>query len=150
MKMEKQKTRIKTPWHLWFIGLFFIFLNGVGVYDYFMMLGHNPAYYSSLNLGEAVFTYFTDYPISFKIFWIINLSSGLIASILLLFRNRWAVPVALICVSSLIILDVLTFGFRDRWHVFGPWLSLFDIAILLMMFGLFLYCRMMIKRGVLR
>lgn len=156
--MEKQNARIetshehriRTPWHLWFIGLFFIFLYAYGVYDYFMMLGHNSAYYSSKNYGEAVFTYFTDSPLLPAIFWTVNISSGLIAPILLLFHTHWAVPGALISAICLLCLDFLTFGFRDRWHVLGPWISLFDIAILLMTFGLFLYCRAMAKRGVLR
>lgn len=144
------KHQIRTPWHLWFIAIFFIFLSSQGVYDYFMTLGLNSDYFSSQNYGEAHITYFTNYPIVPAAFWTIGISSGLIAPILLLFRLRWAVQVALISVVSQLCLDILTFGFRGRWQVFGPWISLFDILILLLTFGLFLYCRSMSARGVLR
>jgi hypothetical protein len=149
-EMEKKKAKVGTPWHLWLVGVFFVFLNACGVYDYFMMLGHDPAYYQMNKHGEAVVAYFTDYPILFNVFWAVSISSGLIASILLLVRSRWAVPGALICFVSLICLDVLTFALRDRWHVFGPWSALFDIIILLMMYVLFLYSQKMAKIGVLR
>jgi len=142
--------RIKAPWHLWFLGLFFILICSIGMYDYFMVLGHNVDYLNSLNLGEAVISYFTDYPIVFLIFWTINVFSGLISSILLLFRSKWAVWGGLVATISMLCLDVLTFAFRNRWNVFGPWLSLIDITILLMTCGFFFYCRALAKRGVLK
>ncbi|TCP99840.1 hypothetical protein EDD79_103228 [Serpentinicella alkaliphila] len=60
-----------------------------------MMLSHNEAYYNSQGYGLDVFEYFTDYPILPLVFWTINVGSGLIAPVLLLFRSRWAVLVAL-------------------------------------------------------
>ncbi len=64
MDHAKSKTplqRAKAPWHLYLAGIFFFFLYANGIYDYFMTLGHNDAYYSSKNYGEEVYTYFTDY-----------------------------------------------------------------------------------------
>ncbi|CAH8704946.1 hypothetical protein M5W83_13180 [Paenibacillus thiaminolyticus] len=149
-KIETSVQRIRTPWHLWFIGLFFIFLYTNGIYDYFMMRGHNEAYYSAKNYGEAVFVYFTNYPMLPLIFWTINVFSGLIAPILLLIRSRLAVQVSLISSVSILCQEFITFAFMDRWNTLGPWISLFDIGILITTFGLFIYCRSMNKRGVLR
>lgn len=149
-KLENSlEQRIKAPCHLWLIGLFFIFLYANGIYDCFMMLGHNSAYYSSKNYGEAVMVYFTDYPLLPLIFWIAHLVSGLIAPTLLFFRSHWAVQVSLISAISIILQEFLTFVFRNRLYVLGPWISLFDIAIMLMTLGLFIYCKAMAKRGVL-
>jgi hypothetical protein len=145
-----QENSIRTPWHLWFIGLFFIFIYTYGIYDYFMMLGHNEAYYNSKRFGDTVLAYFTDYPILPLVFWTMNVFSGLIAPILLLFHTRWAAQVAMISSISMLCLEFITFTFMNRWNVLGPWISLFDIVILLMTFSLFLYCRVMVKRGVLK
>lgn len=156
MKKQNTKTetspnhRISPPWHLWFVSLFYVLLNAVGVYDYVMTLGKNAAYFSSQNYGDTQIAYFTDYPLLPAIFWTIAVSSALAASILLLFRTRWAILVVVIAVVSQLCLDIVTFGFLNRWHVFGTRQSLFDIVILLLMIGLFLYSRSMSVRGVLR
>ncbi|UNC92333.1 hypothetical protein [Candidatus Contubernalis alkaliaceticus] len=141
--------RIKVPWHFWLIGLFFVFIYAIGAYDYFMMLGLNEAYYSYNNFGKGVYAYFTNYPMLPLIFWTTNIFSGIVAPILLFFRLRWAVQASFISVVSIMLLQFITFGFMDRWNVFGTWLSLFDIVIMLTTFGFFLYCRAMAKRGVL-
>lgn len=144
------KDRIKALWHLWLIGSFFIFIYANGIYDYFMMLGHNASYYNSKHYGEAVVKYFTNYPIVFLVFYTTNIFCGLIAPILLLFRTRWTVLVSFVSAISMLCLEVLTFTFRNRWNILGPWVSLFDIALLLITIGFFFYCKALRKRGVLK
>ena len=141
---------IKIPWHLWLMGFFFIFIYANGVYDYFMMLGLNVDYYNSKHYGEAVVAYFTNYPIGLLILYTVNIFCGLLSPILLLFRTRLAMWVAFISAVSMLFLEVLTFSFRNRWNVLGPWVSLFDITLLLMTWGLFFYCRALAKKGVLK
>ncbi len=140
----------KTPWHLWFVALFFLLLNIFGLYDYIMVLDLNEAYFKSQNFGSPIITYFTYYPLLPRIFWTIGVTSGVITPILILMRTRWAVWLAFVCVISLGCLHIITFGFMNRWNVFGPWLSLFDTSIFLLTVGLYLYCRRMSARGVLQ
>lgn len=71
------------------------------------------------------------------------------AALLLLACSRWAVPVALVSATAQLALNVLTFGFRNRWEVFGPWLSLFDIAVMALAFAFWWYSRAMHRRGVI-
>ncbi|ADZ20651.1 membrane protein [Clostridium acetobutylicum EA 2018] len=141
---------IKIPWHLWLIGLLFVFIYANGVYDYFMMLGHNVDYYNSKHYGEAVVAYFTNYPIVFLILYTTNIFCGLICPILLLFRIQWAMWIGFASAVSMFFLEVLTFAFRNRWDVFGPFISIFDITLLIITWGLFFYCRKLTKRGVLK
>ncbi|WP_323173615.1 hypothetical protein [Natrialba sp. PRR66] len=140
----------KTPWHLWVVAVFFLLLNAVGLYDYIMILELNEAYFNAQNWGDAHLAYFTDYPLLPRIFWTTGIVSGVVAPILLLLRIRWTVWLAFISATTRACLAVITFGFMNRWDVFGPWLSLFDISILLMTVGFYLYCRRMAARGVLR
>lgn len=141
---------IKTPWHLWFMGTFFILVYSIGVYDYFMVHGNNIDYLNSLNVRGDLIAYFTDYPLVFSVLWTINVFSGPIAAWLLLFRTKWAVWGGLVATIAMLCLDILTFAFRNRWGVFGPLTSLIDITILLMTSGFFFYCRTLAKRGVLK
>lgn len=140
----------KTPWHLWVVAVFFLLLNTAGLYDYFMVLELNEAYFNTQNWGAAHLAYFTDYPLLPRIFWTIGIASGVVTPILLLLRTRWTVWLAFISITSQACLAFITFGFMNRWDVLGPWSSLFDISILLITLGLYLYCRRMAARGVLR
>lgn len=147
--MSAHKHRVRIPWHFWSIGLFFIFLYAYGIYDFFMMLGHNLDYYNSKKFGENVIVYFTDYPLIPLLLWLTNIVGGVVAPILMLFRLKWAVQVSLISAISIMLLQFVTFTFMNRWETLGTWISIFDIGIMLMTFGLFIYCKMMSKRSVL-
>ncbi|MBM7833229.1 hypothetical protein [Clostridium sardiniense] len=149
MSYKKEK-RIKTPWHLWFVAILFIFIYTNGVYDYFMMLGHNMDYYNSKGYGDTVVQYFTNYLTPFLILYTMNIFAGILAPILLLLRKKVATYVALISAVSDTLLLILTFLFRNRLNVLGFSIALFDIGIALSTFGLYYYCTKMKKKEILR
>lgn len=139
-----------TPWHLWCVAVFFILLYAAGIYDYLMNIWLNEAYINSQNYEAVHIAYFTDYPLLPRIFWTIGIASGLAAPLLLLFRTHWASWLALTSATSQVCLALITFGFMNRWSVFGLQQSIFDVSIILITFGLYLYCRRLSARGVLR
>lgn len=138
------------PWHLWLLGSGFVLLNLGGVYDYVMALSENAGYFRSQDYTGDQIRYFTDYPAGFAVFWTIGVWGSLIAGVLLLLRTRWALPVAIAGLVGLVVLDVLTFTFRDRWQMLGTGLAGFDLAIVALTAGFVLYCRVQRSRGVLR
>lgn len=107
-------------------------------------------YLNSLKVKGDVVAYFTDYPLLFSSLWTINVFSLPIAAVLLVFRRKWAVWGALAATISKLSLDVLTFTFWDRFRLFGPWLSLVDITILLLTCGFYFYCKAMARKGILK
>ncbi|MDP4145406.1 MAG: hypothetical protein Q8936_13135 [Bacillota bacterium] len=145
----KTEIRKKTPWHLWIISIFFIFIYAYGVYDYFMMLGHNVDYYNARGYGENVVKYFTNYPIPFLILYTTNVLTGLLAPILLLFKKKIAASIALVSAVSDTLLLILTFLFRNRLNVLGISIAIFDIGIAIITFGLYFYCNKMKERDIL-
>lgn len=149
MNLKTKKT-VKTPWHIWLIAIFFIFIYANGIYDYFMMLGHNMDYYKAKGYGEIVVQYFINYPIPFLILYNINIYCGILAPVLLLFKKKWATYVALVSAVSYTILLILTFTLRNRWNVLGTSVAIFDIGIVLLTYVLYFYCRNMNKKEVLR
>lgn len=141
---------MKRPWRIWIIALLFIFIYAMGIYDFFMMLSHNAAYYSSHGYGENVIAYFSNYPVYFLVFWVGNLLCGFAAPILLLLKKAVSKQIALVSAMSDFLLLILTFMFRDRWNVLGAHIAAFDAFILLMTFGLYLYCVYMEKSGAFK
>lgn len=131
----------KNPWHLWFIALFLLFMYSMGIYDLFMMLGHNEDYYLSHGYGGQVIKYFTNYPIYFGGLWVTNLICGFTAPILLMIRIKTAKIFAFISAVSDLLLIILTSIFRNRLQVLGAKVVCFDIFILLITFGLYIYCK---------
>jgi hypothetical protein len=148
--MKSEENHKKTPWHLWVIGVFFFSLYSVGVYDYFMMLGLNEAYYSYNKFGEEVFAYFNNYPLFPQVFWAANVFSGIAASILLLFSSRWVVQASFVSAVSIILLHLITSTFMGRLNALGTSLALFDVAIMIITISFYFYCKTLDKRGVLR
>lgn len=137
----------ETPWHLWVVGVFFHVLSLAGARDSVLSLTLNKEYFEAKGFGTAQIAYFTDYP--HVPLWTVAVAGGIVSALLLLSRSRWAVPVALVSAGANLCLVLATFGFKDRWNVFGPWMSLFDFVILALTFGLWAYCRAMLSRGVL-
>lgn len=141
---------LRAPWHLWIIALLLFFIYANGVYDYFMMLSLNDSYYASKHYGEEVKLYFAHYPLFPLILYTLNIFSGVIAPILLLLRSRWATPIALLSVISISGLECITFTWMNRWNILGTMISLFDIGILLITVGMYLYCRFLSQRRLLK
>ncbi|WP_427181599.1 hypothetical protein [Paenibacillus sp. TC-CSREp1] len=150
MKKDSLLLSSKAPWHLWVIAGIFLFIYANGVYDYFMMLGLNEDYYTSKNYGEAVKNYFSDYPIIPLILYTINIFSGVLAPCFLLLRLRWAVLLAGLSAYSILGLEFITFTWMNRWNILGAAVSMFDIFILLLTFAMYLYCKNLLRRRVLR
>lgn len=142
--------RAKAPWHLWFVGVFFVLLYGAGAYDYVMTRRLDAGYFASQNYDDIQIAYFTDYPTLPAVVWTAAVWGALIAALLLLGRSRWARTVAVAALVAQLGLVVVTFGFMDRWQALGPWLALFDVGVLVLTIALVLYCGMMSRRGVLR
>ncbi|MDL2234003.1 hypothetical protein LJC63_10575 [Ruminococcaceae bacterium OttesenSCG-928-L11] len=136
----------KHPWHLWLIVLLVAFMYGMGIYDMPMMLSHNGDYYASHGYGQAVAEYFTNYPVYLLALWLVNLLSGFLSPLILIFNARTAKYVALTSSIADAALLLFTFAFRNRLTVLGTSIAVFDIFILFMTIGFYLYCRMIEKR----
>jgi hypothetical protein len=119
----------------------------MGIYDFFMMLAHNQTYYETHGYGSKVVDYFTNYPIYFMIFWIVNLLAGFLSPVLLMLKDIRSKYLALVSAIADTILLILTFTFRNRWDVLGSGVAAFDFFILAITFGLYFYCRYVFKRN---
>lgn len=135
----------KLKWYGVLFAFVILFIYLMGIYDLFMMLGHNEAYYASHGYGQGVVDYFTDYPIKFLIFWITNLLCGFVSPILYIARKKIASKIAFISFIADGILITLTSIFRNRISVLGISVFIFDLIILIITLGFYLFCKMQEK-----
>lgn len=131
---------LREKWFIVIVSLFMLFMYSMGIYDFFMMLSHNPQYYASHNYGSAVYDYFTEYPVYFLIFWLGNLVCGFLSPLLLIFDKKVAKPLAAASVISDVILIIFTSIFRNRIAVLGQNVFMFDIFIVFITLLLYIYC----------
>jgi hypothetical protein len=85
----------RTPAHLWIVGVLALVWNAFGCYDYLMTRMRNLDYFRSMAPDtdpEAMLAWVDAFPIYAQFGWGLGVWMGLIGSILLLMRHRWAVP----------------------------------------------------------
>lgn len=140
---------VKTPWHLWVVGLLALAWNGFAGFDFFMTLTKGAEYLQDYFTPEQV-AYFTSMPAWTKVPYAAAVWGGVIASVLLLLRSRWAFHVFALSLLGVIVCVIYAYG-MDDWAALGGtkgmvmWGVITAIALFLVW-----YARMMSKRGVLR
>ena len=85
----------KAPVHLWIVGILALLWNGFGCYDYLMTRMRNLDYFQSMAPDvdpNAMLAWVDGFPIYAQVGWGLGVWMGLIGSVLLLMRHRWAVP----------------------------------------------------------
>ena len=135
------------PWHLWLVGVLALLWNGYGGYDYVMTQTNNAAYLA--NYTEAQRAYFNSFPMWMEAVWAIGVWGGVLGSILLLLRSKWAFHALL---ASLIAFAMsVVYGQTSGGNeVMGSMGLIFSGVIFLIGLALVMYARAMTKRGVLR
>lgn len=85
----------KAPVHLWIVGLLGLLWNSFGCYDYLMTRTENLDYLRQMAPGvdpNAMLEWANGFPLYAQFGWGLGVWMGLLGSILLLMRHRWAVP----------------------------------------------------------
>ena len=144
-----------TPVHLWIVGGLGTVWNAFGAYDYLMTRMRNTDYFNSVMPGvdpNAILAWIDAFPVWAQFGWGLGVWGGLLGSVLLLVRNRWAVPAlglsflgALIGLGYQIAMAPPAPGGMDEGA--GAVMPFVIIAVAL---ALFLYARTMRSKGVLR
>ena len=140
---------MKTPAHLWIIGLISLFWNAGGAYDYVMTQTQNAAYLDMLS--EAQKAFLDAGPVWFEASWAIGVWFSVIGSLLLLVRSRFAGTAFALSFAGLLVSSVYSFGLADRTGMDMSMAQLgFTVAIFVVLIVLWIYARAMTRRGVLR
>jgi len=143
---------VKTPWHLWLVGVLSLLWNGFGAFDFIQTTTRGEAYMRAAGFDDAMVAYYDAMPGWMYVPWTLGVWGAVIGSVMLLLRRRWAVPA--FGLSLLGALISLIYGkLIDPPPPAPPELaamSWMPIVILLIAVLLFGYAFNMRQRGVLR
>jgi len=150
----QQAVSARTPAHLWIVGILSLLWNCFGCVDYLMTRQRNTQYLASAMPGvdpNAMLAWIDAFPLYAQIGWGLGVWLGLLGSILLLLRKKWAtwsygisLVGAVLGLGYQIALAPPLAGMEGKFNTVMPYVI---IAVAL---GLFLYARAMEKKGVLR
>jgi hypothetical protein len=142
-------TVVRTPVHLWIVGILAVLWNCVGAFDYVMTETRNAAYLA--NFSDAERTYFESFPALMVTFWALGVWGGLLGSLLLLLRNRWAVPAFSLSVVGILVTALYQFVLSPAPDsLWVPAMIGLNVAICVIAIALVIYAMKMRDRGVLR
>ena len=151
----QQAVSSRTPVHVWIVGILATLWSCFGCYDYLMTRMRNTDYIASAMPGvdpNAALAWIDGMPIYAQIGWGMGVWLGLLGSVLLLLRNRWAVwSFGLSLLGA-----VLSLGYQIALAPPMPgaeesaMMKAMPYVIILICVALFLYARAMAAKGVLR
>lgn len=84
---------VKTPWHIWAVGVVSLLWSGFGAYDFIMTVTQGETYMRSSGFDQAAIDYYMGMPTWMYVPWVIGVWGAVLGSVLLLVRNKLAVPV---------------------------------------------------------
>jgi len=137
------------PWHLWLVGVLALLWNGVGAFDYVMTETRNATYMSSFTPEQLA--YFYGFPKWVIAAWALSVWGGVLGSVLLLLRKRWAGPVFGVSLATMLMTFVHNFVLTDGLAIMGEGSALaFSALIVVIGVALLAYARRLVRTGVLR
>ena len=149
MSESKFNHSVKTPWHLWVIGIVGFLWSAMGAMDYVMTKLRIEAYMAAFTPEQLEFFY--GFPVWVDAAWAIAVWGGVVGTILLLLRMRAAVWVLLASLLAMVATAIHNYGLSNGMEVMGDTFSLvFTAIIFLVSLGLYLYSKAMDTKGVLK
>jgi hypothetical protein len=132
---------VKTPMHLWVVGVLAAVWNGFGALDYTMSQTRNPAWMAQMTEGQRA--WLEAAPAWADAAWAFGVWGGLAGSLLLLARSRHAVTAFILSLAGLA-------SPMPSGHMDGGAAIALHVAIWAAATALLLYALRMRGRGVLR
>jgi hypothetical protein len=138
----------RTPGHFWAVGLVALLWNLIGALDYTATQLRIESYMGQFTPEQL--EYFYGFPAWAVACWAIAVWGSLLASILMLMRQRLAVPVFGIAIVAMALTTVQNYLLSDGLRIMGSGAAVFSAVIWFIALFLFFYSRAMAARGVLR
>ena len=144
----------KAPMHLWIVGILALLWNGFGCFDYFMTRTKGAEHIRSMMPdvdADAYMAYINAFPIWASLGWGLGVWGGLVGSILLLMRHRWAAPAfALSLLGALLGIGYQLMNPVDIPAMHGGANDFVPYLVLILALFLAWYSRDLAKKGLLR
>ena len=141
---------MRTPIHLWIIGILSLIWNAGGAVDYVAVKLQLPAYMDMQPVGAMDF--FDGLPLWYSVAWAVGVWFSVLGSLLLLLRSRMAGSAFSLSLAGLLAASYYTFFVVDSSPMrdAGTGALIFTGAIYVVLVILIIYARAMTRNGVLR
>jgi hypothetical protein len=150
MDGEATDTNGKAPWHIWVVGIIALLFNAIGAFDFTMTMIQGSAYLETAGMTPAQIEHYEQFPGWMTVVWAIGVWGAIIASVLLLLRNRLAYPLFGVALAAFVINNLYTYVLTDGGKVMGGQMAITSAIIAALLAFFTWYSQAMIKRGVLR
>ncbi|MGZ9099805.1 MAG: hypothetical protein ACXW3O_08895 [Brevundimonas sp.] len=140
---------VRTPWHLWAVGIAALLWNGLGAFDYAMTQIQGDAWLARMDPTETQLAWFHAMPAWTDAAWAIFVWGGVLGAVLLMVRRKLAMPVFVVSFLGWAAGAVYTFGLSNGMDVMGPWWPVLVVKGATAAFFIW-YAWTMSKTGVLR
>lgn len=138
---------VKTPMHLWIVGLVSLLWNAMGAFDYSATELRLEFYMSQFTQQQL--DYFYGFPAWVIAAWAIAVWGSLLGSVGLLLRKRWAVWMFGLAIAGLAITTLYNLS-SNGFELMGDGAAVFTAVIWIIAVLLLFYSLRMAGRGVLR
>lgn len=141
---------VKTPWHLWVVGIVSLLWNAMGALDFIMTQLNSEAWLKSFTAEQK--EYIHGFPLWSVVAWGVGTLGSFLGSLLLLLRRRLAVHLFAASLVGAVFTSLYSFVLSDGIKIMGggAGMVVFNAIIVTVSVLLLVYARAMRKRGVLR
>lgn len=142
---------IKTPWHLWLVGVIAVLFNAIGAFDYVMSMAQGRAnYMASAGMSPAQIAHYVEMPIWMTAVWTIGVWGAMLGSVLLLLRRKLALPVFAVSLAAFLVSLIYTYVLTDGGEILGRQMAIVSAVIATLLLFFIWYSWLMTRRSVLR
>lgn len=139
---------MKVPVSLWVVGVAALLWNLIGVAAFAMQLAMPAEALEAMPPEQRAIYEAT--PPWLYVFYGVATIGGVLGSLGLLLRRRWAVPVYLVALVGLVLQVVSSFAVTPAWSVGGAAYLVFPVLLVVIAIALWLFARRLSAAGVLR
>jgi len=141
---------MKTPWHLWLIGVIALLFNAIGVFDFVMSLAQGATYQARAGMTPDQIAHYQQMPGWMTLVWVVGVFGAFGASILLLLRRKLALPVFALSLAAFLVSLLYTYVLTNGGAIMGQQMAIMSAVIAGLLVFFAAYSRFMGVRGVLR
>ena len=141
---------VKTPWHIWLVGLIAVLFNSIGVFDFVMSMAQGADYQASAGMTPDQIAHYRQMPSWMTAVWAVGVFGAFLASILLLLRRKQALLVFILSLAAFLVSLLYTYVLTNGGAVMGQQMAITSAVIAGLLVFFSGYSRFMTLRGVLR
>ena len=142
---------MKTPWHLWLVGVIAVLFNAIGAFDHVMSMAQGRGdYLASAGMTPAQIAHYQEMPIWMIAVWTIGVWGAMLGSVLILLRNKLALLAFAVSLAAFLVGLIYTYVLTDGGEIMGRGMAIANVVITALLLFFMWYSWLMTKRSVLR